>query len=159
MAAPSARTRHSTASRSSRLSLAVAPGSEALPGSSGAIFSQAASPTTNRDLSSIAPTPPKQSVKHDRSAGETLNVNRPLARSADRNTVLQTALCPERVKAALDLERRTLADVALKDFAVVAHVLDDLRHPVVGQASCFAEFALCAEEMFDLRIVRLRHLV
>src|SRR4051795_12385872 len=35
MAAPPVRTRHSTASRSSRLSLAVAPGSEALPGSSG----------------------------------------------------------------------------------------------------------------------------
>src|SRR3954463_5453078 len=71
------RTRHSTASRNSRLSLAVAPGSEALPGSSGAIFSQAASPTTNRDLSSIAPTPPKRRLKHDRSAPETLNVNRP----------------------------------------------------------------------------------
>src|SRR4051794_39394360 len=71
------RTRHSTASRNSRLSLAVAPGSEALPGSSGAIFSQAASPTTNRDLSSIAPTPPKRRLKHDRSAPETLNVNGP----------------------------------------------------------------------------------
>src|SRR3954447_20458096 len=71
------RTRHSTASRNSRLSLAVAPGSEALPGSSGAIFSQAASPTTNRDLSSIAPTAPKRRLKPDRSAPETLNVNRP----------------------------------------------------------------------------------
>src|SRR5215212_628852 len=42
------RTRHSTASRNSRLSLAVAPGSDALPGNSGATFSQAASSTTNR---------------------------------------------------------------------------------------------------------------
>src|SRR4051795_8813504 len=49
-------------------------------------------------------------------------------RSADRDAVLQTALYPERVKAALDLERRTLADVALEDFAVVAHVLDDPHH-------------------------------
>src|SRR5215207_7278171 len=71
------RTRHSTASRNSRLSLAVAPGSEALPGSSGAIFSQTVSPTMNRDLSSIAPTPPKQSVKPDPSAGGILNGNRP----------------------------------------------------------------------------------
>src|SRR3982750_633179 len=71
------RTRHSTASRNSRLSLAVAPGSEALPGSSGAIFSQTASPTMNRDLSSIAPTPPKRRLKHDPSAGGILNVNRP----------------------------------------------------------------------------------
>src|SRR4051794_16616151 len=71
------RTPHSTASRNSRLSLAVAPGSEALPGSSGAIFSQTASPTMNRDLSSTAPTPPKRHLKHDPPAGGILNVNRP----------------------------------------------------------------------------------
>src|SRR3982750_3424915 len=71
------RTRHSTASRNSRLSLAVAPGSEALPGNSGAIFSQTASPPMNRDVSSIAPTPPKRRLKHDPPAGGILNVNRP----------------------------------------------------------------------------------
>src|SRR3954469_10817902 len=63
------RTRHSTASRNSRLSLAVAPGSDALPGNRGATFSQAASPTTNRTFSSIAPTPPKRSLNHGRSVG------------------------------------------------------------------------------------------
>src|ERR687897_2512535 len=47
------RTRHSTASRNSRLSLPVAPGSVALPGSSAAIFAQTASPTTNRSRSSM----------------------------------------------------------------------------------------------------------
>src|SRR3712207_4987409 len=47
------RTRHSTASRNSRLSLPVAPGSVGLPGSSGATFSQAASSTTNRSRSSM----------------------------------------------------------------------------------------------------------
>src|ERR687893_1410651 len=47
------RTRHSTASRNSRLSFPVAPGSVGLPGSSGATFSQAASPTTNRSRSSM----------------------------------------------------------------------------------------------------------
>jgi hypothetical protein len=31
----------------------------------------------NRDLSSIAPTPPKRRLKHDPSAGGILNVNRP----------------------------------------------------------------------------------
>src|SRR3954454_4484416 len=61
--------RHSTASRNSRLSLAVAPGSDALPGNRGATFSQAASPTTNRPCSSIAPTPPKRSLNHGRSVG------------------------------------------------------------------------------------------
>jgi hypothetical protein len=44
----SARTRHNTASRNSRLSLPLPPGSVGLPGSSGATFSQAVSPTTNR---------------------------------------------------------------------------------------------------------------
>jgi len=34
------RTRHSTASKNSRLSLAVAPGSDTLPGNNGATFSQ-----------------------------------------------------------------------------------------------------------------------
>ena len=43
--------RHSPASRNSRLSLAVTPLSAALPGSSGATRSQAASPTTNRSRS------------------------------------------------------------------------------------------------------------
>ena len=33
------------------------------------IFSQTASPTMNRDLSSIAPTPPKRRLQHDPSAG------------------------------------------------------------------------------------------
>ena len=42
------RTRHSTASRNSRLSLPVAPGSVALPGSSEATLAQTASLTTNR---------------------------------------------------------------------------------------------------------------
>src|ERR671916_3411782 len=70
------RTRHSTASRNSRLSLAVAPGSDGLPGNSGATFSQAASPTRNRDLSSIAAAPPKRSSNHDPSARGIPNVNR-----------------------------------------------------------------------------------
>ena len=42
------RTRHSTASRNSRLFLPVAPGSVALPGSNAATFAQTASLTTNR---------------------------------------------------------------------------------------------------------------
>src|ERR687889_2322612 len=47
------RTRHSTASRNSRLSFPVAPGSVGLPGSSGATFSQAVSSTTKRSRSSM----------------------------------------------------------------------------------------------------------
>src|SRR3954453_14281818 len=63
------RTRHSTASRKRRLSLAVAPGSQALPGNSGAIFSQTASPTMNRDLSTIAPPHQSMACTHPVSRG------------------------------------------------------------------------------------------
>ena len=52
------RTRHSTASRNSRLSFAVTPLSDALPGNNGATFSQTASLTTNRSRSTAATTPP-----------------------------------------------------------------------------------------------------
>ncbi len=52
------RTRHSTASRNSRLSFAVTPLSDALPGNSGATFSQTASLTTNRSRSTASTTPP-----------------------------------------------------------------------------------------------------
>jgi hypothetical protein len=51
--------------------------------------------------------------------------------SADRDAVLQAALGPERVLAALDLQARALADVLLERLAVVAHVLDDPDGPIV----------------------------
>jgi hypothetical protein len=71
------RTRHSTASRNSRLSLPVAPGSDALPGSTGATFSHTASLTTNRSRSSIPKPPPMRSLKHGQPAAGILNVNGP----------------------------------------------------------------------------------
>ena len=72
-----ARTRHSTASRNSRLSSPVPPGSVGLPGSSGATFSQAVSPTTNRFRSSTPRPPPVRSLNHERRAVRTPTVNRP----------------------------------------------------------------------------------
>src|SRR5918998_917896 len=66
------RTRHSTASRNSRLSLPVA-----LPGSRSATFAQTASLTTNRFRSIPAITPPKRSLNHSRTATGILNVNGP----------------------------------------------------------------------------------
>src|SRR5215207_5591451 len=60
-----ARTRNSTASRNSRLSFAVTPLSDALPGSNDAIFSQAASLTTNRSRSTNAQTPPKRGLNRN----------------------------------------------------------------------------------------------
>src|SRR5687768_6775210 len=63
------------------------------------------------------------------------------ARSADRHRVLQAAVRPERVQAALDLERRAHADVALEDLAVIADLLDDLVAPLIGQAQVRAHVA------------------
>src|SRR5882757_11300321 len=45
---------------------------------------------------------------------------------ADRRGVLQAALGPQLVEAALDLERRSHADVAVEAFAVVADLLHDI---------------------------------
>src|SRR5215213_956758 len=81
------------------------------------------------------------------------------ARSADRRRVLQAALCPERILAALDLERRALADVLLEDLAVVPDMLDDAERPVVRQADGLAELALRSEHALDLGVVVLGHLV
>src|SRR3954471_45419 len=72
-----ARTRHSTASRNSRLSFPVPPGSVDLPGSNGATFSHAVSPTTNRSRSSTLRPPPVRSLNHERRAVRNPNVNRP----------------------------------------------------------------------------------
>src|SRR5689334_15850812 len=49
--------------------------------------------------------------------------------SANRRRVLQAAILPQGVLAALDLERRVLADVAVEDLAVVAHLLDRRFRP------------------------------
>src|SRR5579883_2845301 len=70
--------------------------------------------------------------------------------SADRYAVLQ---------AALDLQRRALADIALKAFAVIADRFDDAHGPIVGKPHAGAEFAFDAEQAADIRIVRLHHVV
>src|SRR3954447_12624117 len=90
------RTRHSTASRNSRLSLAVAPGSDALPGNRGATFSQAASPTTNRTFSSIAPTPPKRSLNHGRSVGGIPQCQQALSRAPKACLIIDDTGLPKK---------------------------------------------------------------
>src|SRR5215203_6755810 len=78
---------------------------------------------------------------------------------SDRDAVLQAALRPERINAALDLQRRALADVALENLAVVADVLDDAHGPIVRQTDRLSELALGSDEALDLGIIRLRLLV
>src|ERR1700733_14489094 len=79
--------------------------------------------------------------------------------SANRRGVLNAAFGPQRIKAASDLERRTLPDIALEHFAVIADQANDAVGPVVGQPELFADFAFGAEQALDLGTVRMRLLV
>ena len=63
-------------------------------------------------------------------------------RLADRDAVLQAALRPEGVLAALDLQLRALADVLLEALAVVADVLDDPEAQSLVRPIGLAELAL-----------------
>jgi FAD binding domain len=54
--------------------------------------------------------------------------------SAEWHRVHEAALAPERVDAALDLERRAHADIALEAVAIVPDLLHDLVGEVVGQS-------------------------
>ena len=51
---------------------------------------------------------------------------------ANRRSVLQTALGPQRVQPAHDFQRRALADIAFEAFAVIANMLDYAIRPIVG---------------------------
>src|SRR5580692_7543354 len=82
-----------------------------------------------------------------------------LAGSADRRCVLNSALVPELIEASGDLQRRTGTDVAIEGFAIVARRLDDADDPILGQAELFAEIAVGSKDPFQLRLIRLRHLI
>ncbi len=70
------RTRQSTASRNSLLSLPVAPGSDFLPGNTGSTFAQAASLNTKRERSNIPQASPTESLNHNPNGMRILSVNR-----------------------------------------------------------------------------------
>src|SRR3954468_16939249 len=74
---------------------------------------------------------------------------------AHRRRELQTALVPQGIQPARDLQRRALPDVALERLAVVADLLDDAIGPVVGEPERFAVLALAAEQPLDVRVVGL----
>src|SRR5512147_1494016 len=76
------------------------------------------------------------------------------AGSADRRRVLDSALVPEVVQAAGNLQLRAGADIAVKGLAVIADGLDDPVEPVLGEAELFAEIAVGAESAFQIRLVR-----
>src|SRR6516165_9622848 len=77
-----------------------------------------------------------------------------IADSSDRRRVLDAALGPEPVDAAADAELRACSHIALEYFAVIADLLDDAHHPVLGQTELLAEIALDAQQAPDLGLIR-----
>src|SRR3954471_20408469 len=73
---------------------------------------------------------------------------RPRRVSAEGRRVLQPAMGPERVRAALDADR---LQGAVEELAVIADGLDDVHPPAVGQAEHRAEAAILAEDALHLR--------
>src|SRR5580704_10749615 len=79
--------------------------------------------------------------------------------SPKRNRVHQAAVGPQRVLAALELERRVDANIALEALAVVPDLLDDVVHPLLVDTDGLAVAWRDAQEALDGRIVALQHLV
>src|SRR3954447_20457848 len=73
--------------------------------------------------------------------------------STERYRVHQAAVGPQRVLAALELEGRVLADIALEAVAVVPDLLDDVVHPLLVDADRLAVARCDAEEALDGGIV------
>src|ERR1700731_4114824 len=78
---------------------------------------------------------------------------------ANRRSVLQPALGPQVVEAAVDLEDRARTDIALEAFAVVADLLDDVEDPRLVDAQRLAHARRHAEDALDRGVLALQHLV
>src|SRR3974390_3339221 len=81
------------------------------------------------------------------------------ARLADRRRVLDAALVPKPVEAAVDLQRRAFADIALEHLAVVTDALHNPDGPVAGQSELLAEIAFRADKALDLGARGFHHFV
>src|SRR5688572_7522850 len=72
---------------------------------------------------------------------------------ADRRGVLQAALAPQLVDAAVDLEQRARADVAVKALGVVTDALDDVVDPLFVDPQRLAHARRDAEDALDHRVI------
>src|SRR3974377_2160865 len=81
------------------------------------------------------------------------------ARLADRRRVLDAALVPKPIEAAVDLQRRAFADIALEHLPVVTDSLHYPDGPVLGQSELLAEIAFCADKALDLWARGFHHFV
>src|SRR6516162_1076511 len=79
--------------------------------------------------------------------------------SADRRSVLDSALVPEIVEPAGKRQLRARANITVKSLAVIADRLDDPTEPILGQPELLAKIAVRAKGSFQIRFVRFRHLV
>src|SRR5215468_6174222 len=78
---------------------------------------------------------------------------------ADRRRVLQAALGPQIVQAAVDFQHRAGTDVALEALAVVPDLLDDVVDPLLVDPQRLAHARRHAEDALDRRIVAFQHVV
>src|SRR6188474_3533883 len=78
---------------------------------------------------------------------------------ADRRRVLQAALRPQLVQAALDLERAAGADMLVEALAVVPDLLDDVVDPLLVDPERLAHARRDTEDALDRRVLALQHLV
>jgi hypothetical protein len=69
----------------------------------------------------------------------------PRAPSPHGKPVLQTALRPQSVQSAHNLQGRALPDIALKAFAIIADCLYDPVRPIIGEAERLTELSLDTE--------------
>jgi hypothetical protein len=74
--------------------------------------------------------------------------------SAHWQTVLEATFCPQRVQPALNLERRTLANIAFKALAVIADIFYDAVRPSIGKSERLTELPFDAEQPPDFRVWR-----
>src|SRR5262249_4595560 len=77
----------------------------------------------------------------------------------DRWRVQDPAGVPQLIETAWDAELRASADVALIDFAVVAHVANDAHRPILGQLEFLTIIPVGADEPHHVRLLGLECLI
>src|SRR3546814_7117317 len=76
--------------------------------------------------------------------------------SAERRGDHDAAVLPQPVQTAGEAERRSLAEIAGEDLAVVAHLLDRLQRPVGRGAELRSQILVDAQQPPDFRMLRVR---
>src|SRR5690554_1620793 len=79
--------------------------------------------------------------------------------SANRRSVLNTPIGPQRIETPFDLQRRVHANIALEALTVIAYLLDDVVSPVSLKLHGFAIVAVLAQQASDIGILGVEHLI